>query len=102
MHGLFLVQLEIGVLIANICSSILYMCIRALFSESFLQEEWTHGQLAYYNSLNEVDFLDWDIFQVQQFNMLASPFFITCFAIYDLRRPYYSAACDCDRYFKVD
>lgn len=60
-RNLFVAFLEIIVLISGLISAVVYMMFRTIFKESFLQEEWVHAGLQYYNNLSQVDFMDWDL-----------------------------------------
>jgi len=50
MFGLYI--LELIVLMGLIFAGIIYMTLRSLFPESFLQEEWMHAQPQIYNNLD--------------------------------------------------
>jgi len=57
-------MLELYLIFGFLIASTIYMMIRTIFNESFLQEEWMHAQLRVHNSLSTVDYLELDFQQM--------------------------------------
>ena len=57
-------MLELYLIFGFLAASAIYLMIRTIFNESFLQEEWMHAQLRVYNSLSTVDYMEWDFQQM--------------------------------------